>query len=269
MSRLHCGLDDLCWVVAVWPNDLPTEQNVWQDTRQSSNYPANDKVWRARHKPGPLNSDYSSDNWGFTSVWNNISAWFLKANPVHRPHPEAPFDAPYMDSINSPPDTDVYWDASDLIDRQETSLNFGLSTSSYTESWANSSNTDLLSWSPNSSYLTAQDSIRGSISGTGNTTEAPLDALSMTTISAISDLNFQVDTKDIPLPAPHNCPLQQYPSLSYPSPTGRLSTQIPAPAGHTEQTLACSEDPFMGWASKKSGQMFDEYNWVLSHVEIL
>jgi hypothetical protein len=30
-----------------------------------------------------------------------------------------------------------------------------------------------------------------------------------------------------------------------------------------------SEDPFMGWASKRSNQMCQDYGWVLSHVETL
>jgi hypothetical protein len=30
-----------------------------------------------------------------------------------------------------------------------------------------------------------------------------------------------------------------------------------------------SDDPFMGWASKRSSQMCEDYGWVLSHVETL
>lgn len=35
--------------------------------------------------------------------------------------------------------------------------------------------------------------------------------------------------------------------------------------------LAChaTEDPFMGWASKRASSLLDEYGWVLSHVEAL
>jgi hypothetical protein len=37
----------------------------------------------------------------------------------------------------------------------------------------------------------------------------------------------------------------------------------------SEEAVLCSEDPFMGWASKKANHLFDDYGWVLSHVEHL
>jgi hypothetical protein len=40
-------------------------------------------------------------------------------------------------------------------------------------------------------------------------------------------------------------------------------------AGQSEEALMCNEDPFMGWASKKANHLFDDYGWVLSHVENL
>jgi hypothetical protein len=190
----------------------------------------------------------------------------LKADQLYRNLSEATFNTPSFDFVNSPPDTDVFWDALDLVDNQETCLNFGLSTSSYADSWADGSNTDLLSWSSNSTCLTAPDSTRGSLSGIAP--ERPHDnASSMITAPVLNDMSFQVEANDILLPVPHTCPMQQYPSLSYPSSSDATSMQ--QPPGHNEQTLACSEDPFMGWASKRANQMFDEYNWVLSHVETL
>lgn len=36
-----------------------------------------------------------------------------------------------------------------------------------------------------------------------------------------------------------------------------------------EKPSQCSEDPFMGWAIKRTSQMCEDYGWVLSHVETL
>ncbi len=44
---------------------------------------------------------------------------------------------------------------------------------------------------------------------------------------------------------------------------------LPPVAGETKDVVFCSEDPFMGWASKKANHIFDDYGWVLSHVEHL
>lgn len=44
---------------------------------------------------------------------------------------------------------------------------------------------------------------------------------------------------------------------------------LPPAAGEPEDAVLCSEDPFMGWASKKANHLFDDYGWVLSHVEHL
>jgi len=39
---------------------------------------------------------------------------------------------------------------------------------------------------------------------------------------------------------------------------------------HSEvQKSGCSDDPFMGWASKRASQIVEDYGWVLSHVETL
>lgn len=37
----------------------------------------------------------------------------------------------------------------------------------------------------------------------------------------------------------------------------------------TDMQSQVSEDPFMGWASKRASHLFDDYGWVLSHVEAL
>lgn len=205
-----------------------------------------------------------------TKYEKSSSCLVLKTDQSYRRTPEAAVNVSSIDFANPPPESDVFWDALDLVDNQETCLNFGLSTSSYEGSWSDSSHADLNTWSPNSSCLTAPDSTSGNLSimlpeglpGTNTSSTAHIPEL--------SDVNFQVDAKDISLPVPHTCPLQQYPSLSYPQPSDTTSAQhMPASSLHNEQTLACSEDPFMGWANKRASQMFDEYNWVLSHVETL
>ncbi|KAE8447042.1 hypothetical protein EG329_011177 [Mollisiaceae sp. DMI_Dod_QoI] len=162
-----------------------------------------------------------------------------------------------------PGDADVFWDAADQVNTQEAILSFGhLSTSSYAGSWTDSSYTDLLSWSPNSSCLTAPDSMRGSLA------PAPeIPHLASLPGADIASFDPTVEQGDLA----QRCPMQHYPSLSYPSPSDDAAAQqqLAAPIAQAEQTLTCSEDPFMGWASKKANQVFDDYGWVLSHVETL
>ena len=40
-------------------------------------------------------------------------------------------------------------------------------------------------------------------------------------------------------------------------------------ASQNPPSTQCSDDPFMGWASKRTSQMCEDYGWVLSHVETL
>lgn len=175
---------------------------------------------------------------------------------------------PQGDFVAIQPDADVFWDPSEQLNTNEAILNFGhLSNSSYAGSWTDGSFTDLMSWSPNSSCLTAPDSTRGSLAAAPELPKhGSLMGPQMSAFDAIQD-----DLHNAPLPIPHTCPLQQYPSLSYPSPSAESSAQNPlaTPLASTDPTLTCSEDPFMGWASKKANQMFDNYGWVLSHVETL
>lgn len=174
-------------------------------------------------------------------------------------------NTPQGDLVGVPPDADVFWDLAEPGNMNDAMLNIGqLSTSSYAGSWTDGSFTDLMSWSPNSSCLTAPDSTRGSLTGLP---ELPQQDPLMGHFDATQE---QADLCNAPLPIPHTCPLQQYPSLSYPSPSDEPSAQQPlaAPA-LMDRTLTYSEDPFMGWASKKANQMIDDYGWVLSHVETL
>ncbi len=38
---------------------------------------------------------------------------------------------------------------------------------------------------------------------------------------------------------------------------------------HPEDTITVSDDPFMGWATKRASQVVEDYGWVLSHVGTL
>lgn len=58
-----------------------------------------------------------------------------------------------------------------------------------------------------------------------------------------------------------------YTALLLGSPAGQNS--LPSAPGESGDAALCSEDPFMGWASKKANHLFDDYGWVLSHVEHL
>lgn len=191
-----------------------------------------------------------------------------KANPTTEGPGTMPGDmsnTPQGDFVTIPSEADVFWDPAEAGNMDDAMLNFGhLSTSSYAGSWTDGSFTDLMSWSPKSSCLTAPDSTRGSLAGVP---ELPQQDSSMEHFDATQE---QADLRNAPLPVPHTCPLQQYPSLSYPSPSDEASAQqsLAAPA-QMDQTFTCSEDPFMGWASKKANQMIDDYGWVLSHVETL
>jgi hypothetical protein len=48
-----------------------------------------------------------------------------------------------------------------------------------------------------------------------------------------------------------------------------IDTALWAPMIVPDQSTQCSEDPFMGWAAKRVSHVFEDYSWVLSHVESL
>ena len=50
----------------------------------------------------------------------------------------------------------------------------------------------------------------------------------------------------------------------FPAPLLDSQNQLQQPLGDT--TAGYSEDPFMGWTSKRTSQIREDYGWVLSHV---
>lgn len=61
-------------------------------------------------------------------------------------------------------------------------------------------------------------------------------------------------------------PHRTYTTLSLDKPA---QTSLRLSAGQSEEAIMCSDDPFMGWASRKAHHLFDDYGWVLSRVENL
>lgn len=59
-------------------------------------------------------------------------------------------------------------------------------------------------------------------------------------------------------------PLQQDLSMRI-----EIDTAFWNPMNISDQPTQCSEDPFMGWAAKRVSHAFEDYSWLLSHVESL
>lgn len=188
----------------------------------------------------------------------------------------------HAEQISSHGGADVFWDA---FEQDPTSLQARTSVASFGDMarndsgyWTDSDQLGPLSWSSCSNYPTFPDQLED------NYFTPPVDNSDMIEGSSVlqvqesvchgthtnSASSYIVEAQGL-IPQP-----QDSPSLSDEAPNrtytallenhDQISLNPPAPL--SEQALMCSEDPFMGWGDKKN-HLFDDYGWVLSHVENL
>jgi hypothetical protein len=173
--------------------------------------------------------------------------------------------------------TEIFWDAFEqgpLEDQAQRSIsNFG--DSGY---WTDNDGAGPVPWNSCNDYPPLPGPLDRNIfpSGLGNFEAFPeQDVDRQFPNSGDTDLSIPcaADVPRIAPPAHHDTPTLSDES-SYRTYTALLGNHdcqksLPTAAGESEDAVLCSEDPFMGWASKKANHLFDDYGWVLSHVEHL
>jgi hypothetical protein len=162
---------------------------------------------------------------------------------------DAPFEA----------ETDVFWDApqqdTTAAVSDDSLLSFG-SINSLSTSWTDNSHAGPSPWSSWSSYAPTQNSTPGSNGF------AQVIGIDEKTESHVFD-----ETQAQVFGANQSTDLDQICDVSLLE--NHLETSIPPSLDSSGKPLQSSEDPFMGWATKRASHMFDDYGWVLSHVETL
>jgi hypothetical protein len=158
---------------------------------------------------------------------------------------------------------DLFWEAPE---HSEISFNEGSSLQSFDHS---SINSELLSWAETSQ--TTDYSLRSHGSHTSN------EPSPFSTKNLAADLgtgqNIEAGAQE-EFRQPHQCvlPTEGVSQMSSDSSLEHSSQWYPqALSPMSGKTLLdmYSDDPFMGWANKRSSQMCEDYGWVLSHVETL
>ena len=161
-------------------------------------------------------------------------------------------------------DLDVFFDAPDssalsgLMQDSFLGLNHP-TTSSDSTTWTDSTDLGEMAWSSTSIFPPISESMC-----TNFAVEAPpLQNMEVIEhqMTAFDDLCFPQDTftaQNLPAVLEENMQVDD-------NTTAMDATTL-------EQSLStfnASDDPFMGWASKRASHLFDDYGWVLSHVEAL
>jgi hypothetical protein len=210
------------------------------------------------------------------------------ADIVYRTATDAvPRDMPQDEHLPSLASSDVFWGAfeQDLLDLQaENSLLSFADMASNSDSgyWTDSDRVGSIPWSSCSNYPAFPESLLQ-----GNLFPLGVESRDNTETSARKQVYSHVFNETDSSPS-NPCiteaqglilPLQDSPTLSDETPhqtctvlLGERPTQtlLGPSAGQSEEALMCSDDPFMGsWSNEKAHHLFDDYGWVLYHVENL
>jgi hypothetical protein len=239
---------------------------------------------RARPTTKTSTSDTDSQNSRYRVISFSIRKMF--ADISHRTRT----DDVSVDSVqteHTPPlaGAEVFWDAfkqspqdSSEVQGHNSILNFG--DSGY---WTENDGAGPIPWSSCNNYPAFPESLEGNFFSPGLAPSArdnvetfagqnPHSLIFNATDASLSN-SCMANSQNLILP-PHQDP----PTLSDETPhqtytalvlENSVGTSLTPFVGQSEETLMCSEDPFMGWASKKANHLFDDYGWVLSHVENL
>lgn len=155
-------------------------------------------------------------------------------------------------------DLDVFFDASDssVVNTMQDSF-LGLdhpTTGSNSTTWTDNLEIGDMTWSSSSIYSSIPESVMEFPVPTQNMEGVesqlpvfgeppiPQDAFKAQNLHAVPEENFQQDQ------------------------TVLMDSAL---LDQALSTFNASDDPFMGWASKRASHLFDDYGWVLSHVEAL
>lgn len=159
-------------------------------------------------------------------------------------------------------DLDVFLDATDASVlgsvTQDSFLGLDLTTNCNSTTWTDNLDLGEMAWDSTSNFSPIQET-------------APNDYLMET--SALQTINVGANPM-------HVLKERSYAQDTFSTPTlpALLEENIQMDDTSTSDSMAlqqslaafnASDDPFMGWASKRASHLFDDYGWVLSHVEAL
>jgi hypothetical protein len=209
------------------------------------------------------------------------------ADIVHRTGiKDISFDANCTETIPNRAVTEVFWDAFEqdplTLQSKQSISSFGdLASNNDSGYWTDSDQVGAIPWNSYNPYPTFPEPQEGNLFSLRPDTREDIQAFpdleEHARASNTVDSNFRnssiADSKSLQLSPHQDSPAlpdetsdRTYTALLLEDPA-QISLQ-PSPA-QPEETLMCSDDPFMGWASKKANHLFDDYGWVLSHVENL
>jgi hypothetical protein len=198
-----------------------------------------------------------------------------------------PVDASHAECVPIPAAPEAFWDAFEqdalALHAKHSVSSFGdLASNNDSGYWTDSDQVGGIPWNSYSHYPAFPEPLEGNLFSPGLDTGDDIEAFpglkAHTLASNIVHTNLRnssiADAQGLQFPPHQEAPAlsdetsdQTYTALSLDGPA-QIPSQ-PSPGHSEEEALMCSDDPFMGWASKKANHLFDDYGWVLSHVENL
>lgn len=184
-------------------------------------------------------------------------------------------------------EADVFWDAFEqdplAVQAQNSLLSFGdMASNSDSGYWTDSDHVGPIPWTSCSNYpaypgsvlegdlyppeVETRDSIEACARQEAHTRVFTATDSSSSNSCMAEAHNLVLSSQQDPPTLSDETPHRTYTTLLLDNPA---QTSLGSSAGKSEEVLMCSDDPFMGWASKKAHHLFDDYGWVLSHVENL
>jgi hypothetical protein len=206
------------------------------------------------------------------------------ANIVHRTGINTvPCDIPQAEHVPSLARSDVFWDAFEkhsLDFQAESSLLSFTDMASNSDSgyWTDSDLVCPIPWSSCSNYPAFPElSLEGNLSPpevesrdnaeTSSRQQAHPHVLNATDSSPRDICITRAQGLSLPYQGSDITPHHTCIAISIESPAQVLLESSP---GQSAEASMCIDDPFMGsWASEKAHHLFDDYGWVLHHVENL
>jgi hypothetical protein len=206
------------------------------------------------------------------------------ANIVHRTGTNAvPCDISQSEHITSLARSDVFWDAFEQhsldFEVESSLLSFaGVASNSDSDYWTDSDLICPIRWSSCSNYPAFPE-----LSLEGNLPPPEVESRDNTETSSRQQAYLHVfkatdsSPRDICITCAQGLSLPSQGSDETPNHTctavlaeSPAQVLLESSAGPSAEELMCSDDPFMGsWASEKAHHLFDDYGWVLHHVENL
>jgi hypothetical protein len=205
------------------------------------------------------------------------------ANIVHRTGTNVvPCDIPQLTHVTSLARSDVFWDAFEqhsLDFQAESSLLSFADVASNSDSgyWTDSDLVCPIPWSSCSNYPAfPESSLEGNLpppeiesrdnTETSSRQQAHPHVFNATESSSRDICITRAQGLNLPSQGSDETQLHTCTAILIESPAKVLLESSPGPSA---EELKCSDDPFMGsWASEKD-HLFDDYGWVLHHVENL